>query len=217
MGLLAAATVIAAIWIKVRVEAGWCLARAQELEARDPPQLDLAITVYRQTIRWYSPGSGPVDRAVVRLSELGETLEAAGQPQLALRCWRALRSALYGVRSLYQPYPDRIDTANGHIARLMAREELGGGPSTPDPASLAAEQKRLEAHHRELLERDHAPQPGLSLLAVSAFLLWCWGLFMLAIRGFDDVTGALLRRPAARWATLVCAAAVVWMGALAHA
>lgn len=200
--------VILAVWVKVRLEAGAALERAQALEERGSTQL--AIVVYRHTIRWYSPGSAPVEAAVERLWALGKELEEK-DPATALSAYRALRSGLLAIRSLWDPYADRIPPANDRIAALMAVAESRDG--TPGEAALAAS----EAHHRALLDTDHAPHRGWSLLAVLAFLLWVFALFRLAVRGFDDESGALQRSPALQWGAIALVAMAGWAVGLAFA
>ncbi len=200
------ATGLAAIWIKVRVESGVSHDRALALEAEQ--DWALAITVHRQAVRWYSPGSGPVEASLARLEALATEREAAGDPGHALMAWRALRSGLYGVRSLYQPYSDRIPPAEDAIARLMAAQQA------PEDAEKRA---ALTAHHRALLERDLAPNTWWSLLAVLAFFGWAGGLFMFAFVGFDDETGALVRPAAGRWAAVCLVTMVLWMAGLSQA
>lgn len=198
--LIGVLAVLAAIWLKVRVESAQRLTIAQKAESSQPM---VAVTAYRQAIRWYSPGSGPVDDAVASLERLGGEYDSK-DPELALMSWRALRSALFAVRSFYQPYPDKIDLANGHIARLMAAQEA------PDPALLA----EREAHHLTLLARDHAPNVGWSLLAVLSFLAWGGALLMFAAHAFDPDTGALKVPAARRWGLTFVAAYALWVTGL---
>ena len=195
--LIGVVAVLAAIWVKVRVESAQRLAIARDAE---PSQPMVAITAYRQAIRWYSPGSGPVDEAVASLERLGSEYDTR-DPALALMSWRALRSALFAARSFYQPYPDKIGLANGHIARLMAAQEA------PDPAKLA----EREAHHLALLARDHAPNVGWSLLAVLSFLAWGGALLMFAGRAFEPKAGALLAPAARRWGLTFVVSYAFWV------
>ena len=109
---------------------------------------------------------------------------------------------MYGVRSVYQPYAGELPELQRRIAALMAAQE--GALSSPERAAR-------EAHHLALLERDHAPRVGWSLLAVLAFLGWAASLFGLAQRGFDDETGALLPRLAARFAGLAAGLLGAWV------
>jgi hypothetical protein len=207
---LIAVVVLLAVWAKVRLEAGASLQRAQTFEEEN--QLELAITSYRQTIRWYSPGSAPVERATEHLIALAEASEQEADHARALLSWRALRSGLMGVRSVYQPYPDLVERSNKAIAILMAEQERDQSDG------FSEEQLReREAHHRALLERDLAPSVGWSLVAVLAFGFWVWSLFAFAVRAFDDSTGRLLRTPALRWCAVMLGTMATWMTALSQA
>lgn len=63
-----------------------------------------AITHYERTIKWYTPLSTVVQRAVERLWQLGTGAEARGEISLALEAYQTLRSSLYAVQSFYIPY-----------------------------------------------------------------------------------------------------------------
>ncbi|MFT7622572.1 MAG: hypothetical protein ACI9WU_001745 [Myxococcota bacterium] len=206
VGAIITLVFLGSVWTKVRVEAGLSLAYAQDLEQHDA---DTAITVYRQTIRWYSPFSTPTETAVLRLAELGVSLEKEGRPESALMAWRALRSGLYSIRWLVQPYQDQLPPAEDAIARLMADQESPSG--TPD------ERAALTTHHRELLAQDPTPDTAWSLLAVLAFVGWATCLFLLALQGFDDVTGRVIAPIAIRWGLVSLVTFGLWMAGLAKA
>jgi hypothetical protein len=199
--------IIGAIWLKVRLEAGAALERAQAFESTG--DFDLAIVVYRQAIRWYSPGSGPVDTSVERLLALANQLENDESPELALVAYRALRTAIYGIRSVVSPYSDRLPSIESRIADLMAVQE--GAPKLSD------DWETRKAQHEALLAKDIAPHLGWSLVAVFAFLGWIGTLFGLAFRGFDDDSGALLPANAAPWVAGVLLTLGVWLTGLAFA
>ncbi len=194
---LAVVVAVCALWLKVRLEAGAALDRAREREQAGDVQL--AVASYRDTIRWYSPGSGPVAEAVDGLEALAKTADTAGRTDEALMAYRALRSALYGIRSLYRPYDDRLGPVNDRIAALMGK--------TPDDV----------ARHRELLDRDPAPDRTWSLIAVLGFFAWVGTLFGLASRGFDGATGAFQPGRAAPWLAGFALTSATWMVGLALA
>ncbi len=202
---LTATSVVAAIWLKVRVEAGQSLDHARSLEKQG--ETELAISVYRQTIRWYSPGSGPVSEAVDRLWLWGQSYEEAGDSTHALMAYRALRSGLQAIRSLWDPYSEKLPALNDRIAALMAQQDDRGAGSLAERT----------AHHRALLDVDHAPNRWWSLLAILMFALWIIALFGLALRGFDEETGALLRTPALRWLAFAIFGLLGWTLGLALA
>ena len=196
--------VIAAIWTKVRLEAGMTLERAVEFERVSYTRL--AIISYRHTVRWYSPGSGPVEVAVHRLETLGDELAANGKPGLALEAYRALRSGIFAIRSFYSPYVEKLPELHRKIAELMAQQEAEMANETDISARVA--------HHQALLSVDHAPNVFWSLLATFGFALWCGCLLMLSQRGFDDSDGSLKRPAALRWGLSVLVTLAVWVTAL---
>jgi len=204
---IAVIVIIAAVWAKVRLEAGAALERAEEFERVQYTRL--AITAYRHTIRWYSPGSAPVEAAVERLQELGDELRGTGKVELALECYRALRSGIFAIRSFYTPYEEYLPSLNTAIASLMAGQEgavLGS----------ANEKKRIQ-HHEALLGIDRAPNILWSLLATLGFFAWCVALLIFSQRGFDDESGRIYPKAAARWGGIVLVLLAFWTSALALA
>ena len=184
-----------ALWVKVRIEAGRSLAEAQAIEAEGDAVLSIAI--YKDAVSWYSPGSGPVGEAVARLMAYSRD-DAA--PEQALAAARALRGAIFAIRSTWSPYSELLPELNDRIARLMTR-------------GMAPEH---EVRHRALLERDHAPALGWSLLVVIAFVMWVGCLFGLATRGFDD-DGAFSLTRSRYWIVGFALTAMLWMVGLALA
>ncbi|MBT9559041.1 MAG: hypothetical protein IV100_23620 [Myxococcales bacterium] len=193
--LVVALVALGALWLKVRLEAGQSLAEAQAIEAEGDALL--AIAVYKDAVSWYSPGSGPVDDAVARLLAFSRDDVA---PERALAAARALRGAIFAIRSTWSPYSEHLPELNDRIARLMTR-------------GMAPEH---EARHRALLERDHAPALGWSLLAVFAFVAWVGCLFGLATRGFDE-DGAFSVTRSRYWLLGFALTAMLWMVGLALA
>jgi len=113
--------ILAAIWIKVRVEAGHSLEQAQQLESQG--ELELSIVCYRRTVRWYSPLSSPVKQSIEGLWAIGQEYEQKGDSRIALLAYRSIRSSLIGIRSVYQPYEAFISKSSERIAALMAQAE----------------------------------------------------------------------------------------------
>jgi hypothetical protein len=175
-------------------------ARAEEEEA---------IRRWRRAARWYVPGAPHVTRAYDRLEALAQAAEAAGDRELALGAWRAVRSSSLATRSFYTPHADRLARANGRIATLMAALEDPAVDPGKDEAARAA-------WHLALLERDEAPSVFWSLLAVLGFAAWVGGGFLFALRGVGD-DDKLVARPAARAGVLVAVGLVVWALALYQA
>ena len=88
-----------------------------------------AITHYERTIKWYTPLSTAVQRAVERLWQLGTEAEARGEISLALEAYQTLRSSLYAVQSFYIPYQSWIPKSEERIAPLLAKTKAGEEPN----------------------------------------------------------------------------------------
>src|SRR5262245_52096018 len=105
-----------------------------------------AITHYERTIKWYTPLSTAVQRAVERLWQLGTEAEAHGEISLALEAYQTLRSSLYAVQSFYIPYQSWIPKSEARIAPLLAktkaREEPNEGQLAQNTASFAMQLQR---------------------------------------------------------------------------
>src|SRR5205823_13735251 len=99
-----------------------------------------AVTHYERTIKWYTPLSPVVQRAVERLWQLGTEAEAHGERSLALEAYQTLRSSLYAVQSFYIPYQSWIAKSEERIAPLLARaragDEQGKARRGKEPAAL---------------------------------------------------------------------------------
>lgn len=167
-----------------------------------------AIALWRRAARWYAPGAPHVRAAHDRLEALARDAEAAGDRELALDAWRAVRSSSLATRSFYTPYADRLARANARIAELMADTEV-----PPDPGET---REARRAWHLALLERDEAPSVGWSLLALAGLAAWVGGGFWFARRGLTE-NDRLDRRQAAIAGTLVVVGLLTWMLALYQA
>ena len=167
---------------------------------------ETAIARWRRAARWYAPGAPHVEKAYARLAALAAAAEKAGDRELALSAWRAVRSSSLATRSFYVPYQAELHAANARIAALMAAIE--------DPAvDPARDQAGRQAWHLALLERDEAPSVGFSILAILGFFTWVGGGFWFAWRGVtaDD---KLDRRQATVAGVLIVIGLAVWMVSL---
>ena len=137
-----------------------------------------AVEHYRRALRWSFPWSPYEPEAAAELGSLAEELEAAGDVGGALLAWRSLVGGMAASRSPFETRDPRREHAKDEIARLLA---LRGGEGID--ANLAPE--RLEAKHRQLLDREVAPDPFWGTVLVLGFALWLGGLVLLIGRGFD--------------------------------
>ena len=125
----------------------------------------VAITHYERTIKWYTPWSTVVQRAVERLWQLGTEAEARGDVPLALEAYQTLRSSLYAVQSFYIPYQSWIPKSEERIAPLLAKTQAGAEPQEDKLAQDTA----LFAMQ---LRRHVGPHLGWSVLVEIGFLGW---------------------------------------------
>jgi hypothetical protein len=162
-----------------------------------------AVAKWRRAARWYAPGAPHVQSAYDRLTGLALLAEGAGDRELALSAWQAVRSSILSTRSFYTPYSDLLPVANDKIAALMAQVE---GPAA-DPGHDEAARK---AWHLALLTRDESPSVFWSLVALFGFAAWVGGGFYFAWKGItpDD---RLDRRASALSGIFVLVGLLVWM------
>ena len=203
--------VFGGVWIKASVEANKSLVQAQQLEATG--DVAFAIVCYRRTVRWYSPGSAAVNMAVQRLFAIAETMESQEKPLLALQAYRAVRTGLLAVQSVFQPYSVQLKEANQRIAVLMANHPTTDTGKSLDPELVQSELERHEA----LLSKNTAPNVWWSLVAVSFFLLWIVLLFRFAKQSFVLEDGGANKSRRFRWMVFIAVTTAVWMTALSLA
>ena len=151
------------LWFKVSARARQELAHGASALQRG--QYHQAITSYARAIKWYTPLNTSTRRAIERLWALGNDAEQQGNVSLALEAYRALRSGLYAVQSVYIPYQHWIPKSEAKIATLMA---TAAHAETPDAADLMSDTARFT----QMLQRNTAPHVGWSMLVAIGFLGW---------------------------------------------
>lgn len=196
VGLCLGVVVTRAIW-----EGRSALHRGDEAAARG--DLREAVRWYRRAARWYVPLAPHVGRAYDKLEAVGAQAEQAGDLELAVMAWSGVRTSINATRSFYTPHAERLDPANRKLAALMAQWE----GDAADPGKTPAER---EQWHYDLLQRDHAPSVGWSIVALLGFGLWIGGGFLFALRGVS-AEDALVPRPAATAGLMVACGLVIWM------
>jgi hypothetical protein len=181
-------------------------ARAAGDATRAHDEQALAITRWRRAARWYAPGAPHVARAYARLEGVARAADAAGDRDLALEAWRAVRSSALATRSFYTPYRQELETANARIAKLMA--------ATEDPTLAPGQDEAARtAWHLALLARDEAPSVAWSIFAILGFFTWVGGGFWFAWRGVG-AEDRLDRRQATVAGVLVAVGLLLWMVSL---
>jgi len=144
-------------------------ALASSDEAFDRGDVRAATVHARRAAVLYAPGAPHVEAAYRRLIAIASGAEAAGQSELAIQAWQAVRSAALETRHVWIPREDELRRANQNLKRLQS---LAG--RSPEERKATA-----QAATREL-ERDDAPRaPWITLLAMG---------FLLAVAGFSVIT-----------------------------
>jgi hypothetical protein len=162
-----------------------------------------AITHYERTIKWYTPLSTAVQRAVERLWQLGTEAEARGEISLALEAYQTLRSSLYAVQSFYIPYQSWIPKSEARIAPLLAKTKAG---EEHNEDQLAQDTTRFAMQ----LQRHVGPHLGWSILLEIGFLGWV-GATVCLIWYVVDETGNFAQRQGLLWGSLIAVFFALWL------
>lgn len=169
-------TIVALVAGRAVTEARHELVLAQEHQSENRPLR--AIEHYRRALRWWFPWTPHEPEAASSLRALAEELEAAGEIDSALLAWRSLIGGMEASRLPFDVQDPRREHAKDQIARLLVLQGATG-----IDASLTEE--RLQAEHRESLDRRVGPDPLWGAVLVVGFTLWLVGLVLLISRGFD--------------------------------
>jgi len=199
--LLFVAVVIVMIVIKVGVGA-WSEYNkgAKALETKN---FELAVIHFDRAIHWYLPFSGSVKKSIDGIKTSANQLS----PEKKLWAWRVLRSAIYSVRHIRQPYKDVIDQADLKIAGLMALEKGEKGS-----AEFRVEQEKRLAQ----LKEDKGPKTGFALLAELGFFGWATCGFLFIFFGLKP-QGGIANKKAAIFSGLFVLFYFLWIVGLAKA
>jgi len=162
-----------------------------------------AITHYERTIKWYTPLSTTVQRAVERLWQLGTEAEVRGEISLALEAYQTLRSSLYAVQSFYIPYQSWIPKSEARIAPLLAKTKAG---EEHNEGQLAQDTARFAMQ----LQRHVGPHLGWSILLEIGFLGWV-GATIGLIWYVVDEAGNFAQRQGLLWGSLMAAFFALWL------
>jgi hypothetical protein len=162
-----------------------------------------AMTHYERTIKWYTPLSTVVQRAVERLWQLGTEAEARGELSLALEAYQTLRSSLYAVQSFYIPYQSWIPKSEERIAPLLAKTKAG---EEPNADKLAQDTARFAMQ----LQRPVGPHLGWSILLEIGFLGWV-GATVGLIWYVVDEQGNFAPRQGVAWGSLLAVCFALWL------
>ena len=158
LGVVVVAALVAMVACKVVIESRGEYGEAARMEAEG--LLEEAAVHYGRSIRWYAPANPYVRRSAEALWRIADGMEKGGDPAGALRSFRELRSALYSVRHVTNPYAGAIGRAEERIAALAS----GSAEAGDDRAAYA----RILARLRERT----GPDPAWSIVLVAGFLGW---------------------------------------------
>lgn len=158
-------------------------------------QREAAVVHYRRAARWYAPGNPYSEAALSELGEIGREAEEAGDTELALSAWRAIRAAIMSSRSFYTPHEDRLRAANARIASLMSS-------LPPPPIDAGKSREALEREHLELLSETTRPSVPWTLVLLLGFAAWVAGAFAFVTRAIDD-EDRLVPAQARFWGTVI--------------
>jgi len=172
-------------------------------EAYTQGKYKVAVTHYERTIKWYTPLSPVVQRAVERLWQLGMEAEARGEVSLALEAYQTLRSSLYAVQSFYVPYQSWIAKSEERIAPLLAKTKAGDEQGED---KLAQDTARFAMQ----LQRHVGPYLGWSILVELGFLGWV-GATIGLIWYVVDEQGNFVRRQGLLWGSLLAFFFALWL------
>jgi hypothetical protein len=206
--LAAVGLVVAALLLRVALASHAAYEEGLALEATGFP--DLAALSYRDAITWYYPGNSHAARSIERMWALADAAESAGDLVGARVIVGDLRSALFAVRSTYQPQSEALARCNERLAWLLAAtdERVQSGVLSPESVLPS---------YQQAVRRDHAPAVGWSLALGVGFLLWV----ILSVTGIVRLVPThempLAWRAAAPWLLSSAGALALWMAGAALA
>ncbi len=168
-----------------------------------------ALSHYERAIKWYTPLSPSVSRAVARLWDIAVKAEQGGELGLALAAYRTLRASLYAIRSIYLPSSAWIPKCEARIARLMAMGDEAAREGT-------ATRSQAVARYTAMLQRDTAPKIGWALVLELGFVGWITATAGFIWFGFT-AHGSLGGRRALLWGGLMVIGFAAWIVGMALA
>lgn len=195
VGRIAAVAGVVLVVLAVRVVTASRAELAEGDQMRAAGEIEAAVVHYRRAARWYAPGNPYGTEALARLGAIGRRAEEAGDTELALSAWRAVRAAILSARSFYTPHAERLAAANGRIAALMAS-------LPPPPLDAGKSRAEIRREHLELLTSTTRPSVLWTLVLLAGFATWVGGAFAFVTRAIDD-EDRLVPGRARHWGTVV--------------
>jgi len=169
-GFVGAALVIAGLGI-ASIRTAYLGAEAADSAdaAFDRGELVESIRWARRAASLNVPGAEHVGRAYFRLEVIARGAEAAGEAQLSVAAWEAIRSAAIESRSPLSTERPELERANQNLARLRARLAAERQPGVRDDAAAHGLLTQLESRERRAISAALLPI-GFALSV--AGLLW---------------------------------------------
>jgi len=192
---------VAMLYVKTAYNSRQAFALGEDAYAHG--EYKAAMTHYERTIKWYTPRSPVVRRAVERLWQLGTEAEARGEVSLALEAYQTLRSSLYAVRSFYIPYHSWIPKSEERIAPLLAKTKAG---TAPQEDRVAQDTARFAMQ----LQRHVGPHLGWSIVVEIGFLGWV-GAAVGLIWHVVDRQGKFAPQQGLLWGSVLAICFALWL------
>lgn len=162
-------------------------------------QIIRAVTFFDRALHWYAPLNPYVDKAALRLWEIGEQAEKAGDERLSVIAYESIRNGFYGATHLLTPGKDWIGKVDSRLERL-SRDPAGKGDTSQSKAFSGA---------------SPHPAPFWSVLVVIGFLGWIGSLIGLVIG--TPVQGGVRRRRRVMWLAFAVLWFILWIAGMIKA
>jgi len=207
-----AASVIAAGLLAATVSLEAWRAAGQGEAAEAAGDLRDAVRHYERTLRWYSPWSPSVRRAVERLWAIGEEARRAGDSGLAAEAYGSLRSGCLAAKSFYLPFAGKVAQCEARLGVSISPALNAGG----EGVEMDLPKEEVGEESRSGLARPAAPREGPAFLACLGLAGWIGCAVGFIWRSFYGRDG-FFWRPALRWGMMAIAFYAAWIVGLARA
>lgn len=147
-------------------------------EAKKTDNSIKAVRYYERALLSYVPLSSYNKEAIEGILERCKNFKDTEQK---LYCYETLRSALYQIRSFYQPYKEEIKNIEPLIAELKTKQMIQWKYNNFSEKDY----QRLYNHHMEILKYETSPSVLWSIISIFSLLAWMGSVFLIIIKGFN--------------------------------
>lgn len=147
-------------------------------EAKKTDNSIKAVRYYERALLSYVPLSSYNKEAIEGILERCKNFKDTEQK---LYCYETLRSALYQIRSFYQPYKEEIKNIEPLIAELKTKQMIQWKYNNFSEKDY----QRLYNHHMEILKYETSPSVLWSIISIFSLLAWIGSVFLIIIKGFN--------------------------------